>query len=52
MGRTGGQKSGVASRRNRAAWGMMERRAEMDWKSSGNIAALVGVLVAMVVMFN
>lgn len=24
----------------------------MDWKSSGNIAALVGVLAAMVVMFN
>ena len=24
----------------------------MDWKALGNIAALVGVLVAMVVMFN
>ena len=24
----------------------------MDWKAIGNIAALVGVLVAMVMMFN
>ena len=24
----------------------------MDWKTLGNVAALVGVLVAMVVMFN
>ena len=30
----------------------MERRGEMDWKALDNIAALVGVLVAMVVMFN
>lgn len=52
MNRTGGQKSGTPSRRYRAAWGMMERQGELDWKAMGNIAALVGVQVAMVVMFN
>lgn len=52
MGHTGGQTSGTPSRRHRAAWGMMERKGKMDWKALGNTAALVGVLVAMVVMFN
>ena len=48
----GPEKQDAEQAPHRVASGLTERRGQMDWKSLGNVAALVGVLVAMVVMFN